>query len=92
MAVFSTFLFKYISIFGSFGVRSGSVRDPFGARSGPARANFGPKFSEPKIQNFKKFQSVRPSRRGGVPLAAAPSPDTWRAPAAAVTAAQMENF
>ena len=35
-------------------------------RSGSVRVNFGPKFSEPKILNFKNFQFVRPSppRRG----------------------------
>ena len=66
MAIFSTFLFKYISIFGSFGVRSGPVRDPFGARPGPVRANFGPKFSEPKISKFQKFSIVtlREAKRG----------------------------
>ena len=49
MAILNTFLFKYISIFGSFRVRSGSVRDPFGVRSGSIRANFGPTFPEPKM-------------------------------------------
>ena len=41
MAILSTFLFKYISIFGSFGVRSGSVRDPFGVHSGSVLVAFG---------------------------------------------------
>ena len=53
MVISNTFLFKYISIFGSFGVCSGSVRDPFGVRSGSVGANFGPKFSEPKKSNSK---------------------------------------
>ena len=54
------------SVRGPREVRARSVRDPFGVRSGSVRANLGPKFSEPKIQNFKNFQIVRPSppRRG----------------------------
>ena len=66
MAILNTFLFKYISIFGSFGVRSRSVRDPFGVRSGSVRANFGPKFSEPKVSKFQKKSvcGASPPRRG----------------------------
>ena len=71
------------------------VRDPFGinskVRSGSVWANFGPKFSEPKIYIFKRFQVVRPSPpRRGPSIAAVPSPAARRAPAA--TAAQNENF
>ena len=47
MAILSAFLFKYISIFGSFGVRSGSVRDLFGVRSGQFRTKvFGARNSK----------------------------------------------
>ena len=89
MAVLSTFLFKYISIFGSFGVRSVSVWDPFGIRLGSVRPNFGPKFLEPKIQIFDLCGR---RRSGGGPLAAVSSPAARRAPAVAVMAAQIENF
>ena len=75
----------------------GDVRDPFGIHSGfrsdSVRANFGPKFSEPKIkisENFNLCASRR--RRGRGPLAAVPSPVARRAPAAAATAAQIEDF
>ena len=62
----NSFSQKILFAVGPFGVRAGSVRAPFGLRSGSVRADFGPKFSEPKIQNFKNFQFVRPSppRRG----------------------------
>ena len=88
------FGFRSGFIWGLCGVRSGFVRDPCGLRSGSVRADFGPKFSDPKIQNFKNFQFVRPSppwRGPSLYYTAVPSPAARRAPAAAA-AGQIENF
>ena len=49
-------------------------KGPFGIRSGSVRANFGPKFSEPKIQNFKRKQFVRPSPPRQGPSSHRPEP------------------
>ena len=71
------------------GVPLGSVRDLFGIRSGQFRT----KISE--TQNFKIskiFTLCGRRRRSGGPLAAFPSPVARRAPAAAATAAQIENI
>ena len=84
------------SLPGPFRIRSGSVRDafggPFGMRWSSVRTNFGPKFSAPKIKNFKSFNLCGRRRRGGGPPAAVPSPAARRDPAAAATAAQIEFF
>ena len=67
-------------------VRSGSVWDPFGARSGQFRTKI------PEAKNFKNFQFVRPlpPRRG--PSSRRPEPRRPEGPAAAATAAQIENI
>ena len=90
--MYNSFSQKILPAAGPFGVRTGSVRAPFGLRSGSVRADFGPKFSDPKIHNFKIFDLCGRRRRGGGPQAALPSPAARRAPAAAATAAQIENF
>ena len=65
---------------------SGSVRDAFGLRSDQFRTKiFGAKIS-------KMFSLCGRRRRGGGPLATVPSPAAQRAPAAAATATQIENF
>ena len=77
------------SVQGPFGIRSGSVRGPFGICLGQFRAQIsGAKNS--KFQN--NFNLCGRRGRGGDPLAAVPSPAAWRAPAAAATSAQIENF
>ena len=72
------FLPNFRVVWGPFGIRSGSVRT---------------KISEAKNFKISKiFNLFGRRRRGGSPLAAVPSPAAWRAPAAAATAAQVENF
>ena len=77
-------------------VRSGSARGPFGVRSGSVRAPFGPisdqNFRSQKFKISKIFNLCGRRRRGGGPQAALPSPAARRAPAAAATVAQVENF
>ena len=81
-----TFLFKYISIFWSFGIRSGSVWINF-------RPISDQNFRSQKFLISKVFNLCGRRRCGGRgPLAAVPSPAAQRAPAAAATAAQIENF
>ena len=96
MAILNTFLFEFIILYWStflFSGRSGSVRNLFGIRSGSVWANFGRKCSEPtKFKISKVFYLCGRRRRRGDLLAAVPSPAARRAPAAAATAAQIENF
>ena len=68
---------------------SGSVRDPFGLRSGQFRTKI---FGAKNLKFQKNLNLCSPGRRGGGPLAAVPGPAARRAPAAAATAAQFENF
>ena len=85
---------KYISILVHFYFLV--VRDPFGVCSGSVGAPFEPISDQNcRSQTYKIskiFNLCGRRRRGGGPLAAVPSPAARRAPAAAATAAQIENF
>ena len=91
----NSFSQKILFAAGPFGVRAGSVRGPFGVRLGSVRAPFGPisdqNFRSQKFKISKIFNLCGRRRRGGGPQAALPSPAARRAPAAAATAAQIEN-
>ena len=80
---------------GPFGVRSGSVQDLFGIHSGSVRNPFGAisdqNFRRRKLKNSKILKKVRPSPPRQGPSSRRPEPTARRAPAAAATAAQIEN-
>ena len=82
---FLTKQFPKRCVWAPFGFRSRSVRAPFELR-------LGQNFWSLKFLISKKINLCDRRRRGGGPLAAVPSAATWRAPAAAARAAQIENF
>ena len=67
----------------NIGLRSGSIRAPFGIRSEQFRTKI---FGAKNFENSNIFDFCGRRPRGGGPLAAVPSP------AAAATAAQIQNF